>query len=89
VLEISKNYAIGSDELNITLYKRRVSENGKKYYQALGYFSSCESALKALVDMEIKGTGLRDLEAVVSKIRELKEVIDGLRNKPLPTLKRR
>jgi len=75
VLEINKNYAIGSDELNVTLYKKG---GNNEYWKALGYFSTCESALKALVDMEIRGTGLKNFETVVSRIQELKEAIDGL-----------
>ena len=75
MFQINKNYAIGSDELNVTLYKRG---GNNKYWKPLGYFGSCESALKALVDMEIKGTGLKDFETVVSKVQELRAIIDGL-----------
>ncbi len=75
MLKINKKYTIGSDELNVTLYKR--GENNK-YWKPLGYFGSCENILKALVDMEIKGTGLKDFKPVVTKIRELKEMIDGI-----------
>jgi hypothetical protein len=50
MLEINKNYAIGSDELNIILYKQG-GKLGKKYWKILGYFSTCETALKAVVDM--------------------------------------
>ena len=82
MLEINKNFAIGSDELNITLYKRGITEQGKtpgkKYWRVLGYYSTCESALKALVDMEIKGTGLKDFETVVNKIDELHKLIESL-----------
>ena len=75
MFEINKNYALASDELNVTLYKR--GENNK-YWKPLGYFSNCESAIKALVDMEIKGTGLKDFETLVSRIQELKQSINGL-----------
>jgi hypothetical protein len=82
LLEVNINYAIGSDELNIILYKRGVTRQGKtpgkRYDRIIGYFSACENALKALVDIEIKGTGLKGLEIVVSKIQELKQTIDGV-----------
>ena len=75
MFEINKNYAISSDELNVTLYK---GGDNNKYWKPLGYFGNCESALKALVDMKIRGTGLQDYETVVSKIQELKKMIDDL-----------
>jgi hypothetical protein len=84
VFEINRNYAIGSDELNVTLYKR--GENNK-YWKPLGYFGTCESALKALVDIEIRGTGLKNFETVVNNILELKELINGLKGRPLPNRK--
>ena len=74
MFEINRNYAISSDELNVTLYKR--GENNK-YWKPLGYFKTCESALKALVDIEIKGTGLKDFKTVVNKIQKLKEMMKG------------
>ena len=82
MLQINKNYALGSDELNVILYKTGVTKEGKtpgkRYDRILGYFSTAESALKALVDMEIRGTGLKDFDTMVSKIQELKEIIDGV-----------
>jgi hypothetical protein len=88
LLQINKNYALGSDELNVILYKTGVTKEGKtpgkRYDRILGYFSTAESALKALVDIEIKGTGLKDFETVVNRIQELKELTDGLGVKNLP-----
>ena len=79
MVQINQNYKIESDNLNVTLSKREVSKKspGKERWRTVGYYSSFESVLKALVDMEIKGTGLKDLETVLSKIQELKKMIDG------------
>ena len=78
MLEINKNYAIGSDELNVTLYKREVSKQGKKYNRPIGYYSTFRNALKALVDAEIKGTGLKGFEIVINKIDELHKLIESM-----------
>jgi hypothetical protein len=76
LLEINKNYAIGIDELNVTLYKREVSKQGKKYNRPAGYYSTFRNALKALVDAEIKGIGLNNFKTVVYKIDELHKLIE-------------
>ena len=78
MLPINKNYAIGSDELNVILYKREVSKQGKKYNRPVGYYSTFNNALKALVDTEIKGTGLKGFEIVVKKIDELHKLIESM-----------
>ena len=79
MVQINRNYKIESDSLNVILSKREVSKKspGGERWRTFGYYSNCGSALKALVDMEIKGTGLKDLRTVVSKIQELEKMIDG------------
>jgi hypothetical protein len=80
MVQINRNYRLESDSLNVILNKREVSKKspGNEHWRTVGYYSTCESALKALVDIEIKGTGLKGLEIVVSKIQELKQTIDGV-----------
>ena len=73
---IGKNYKKESDEMNIFLYRRKVikpkdDEPAKEYWQALGYYSTISNALKDMVNYEIRGTGLKDLQTVVDKIDEL------------------
>lgn len=77
MLQINKNYAIGSGELNVTLYKREVSKQGKKYDRPIGYYSTYRNALKALVGLEVRGTGLKSFETVVNKIDELYRLIES------------
>ena len=68
MVQINRNYKIESDNLNVILSKREVSkENGLERWRGISYYSTFENALKALVDMEIKGTGLKDFEIVVEK----------------------
>jgi hypothetical protein len=80
MVQINRNYRLESDSLNVILNKREVSKKspGNEHWRTVGYYSTCESALKALVDIEIKATGLRDFQTVVSKIQELKQTIDGV-----------
>ena len=85
MLKINRNYRIEADSLNVTLCQREISKNtrGEERWRRVAYFSTCESALKALVDMEIRGTGLEDLKQVATKIQELKTTIDNLKPPPL------
>ena len=77
---IGKDYKVESDSLNVTLYKRGVSEKtGKEYWTSIGYFSRFGSALKALVDLELRETKLTDFNAVCQKQDELHTLIDSLK----------
>ena len=80
MVQINKNYKTESDSLNVILSKREVSKKplGKERWRTVGYYSTFESALKALIDMEIKGTGLKDFETLVNKIDELYKLIESL-----------
>ena len=84
---IGKNWKIDSDgSLNIILCKRHVPQSGKnkgkEEWNAVGYYSTAQSALRDMVEQEIKGAGLKDFELVCQKIAELGEVIDGLQGLP-------
>jgi hypothetical protein len=89
MVQINRNYKIESDSLNFILSRREVSKNSpdKECWRTVGYYSTCENALKDLVDMEIKGTGLKDFETVVLKIQGIKELIDSLRGREFPPRK--
>jgi hypothetical protein len=80
MVQINRNYKIESDNFNVILSKREISKKapGKERWRTVGYYLNCESALKALVDMEIRGTGLKDFKTLVSRIQELKQSINGL-----------
>jgi len=74
-MKINKDYRLESDELNVTLYKRGVykkgEHTGEEFWTAVGFWGTPEAALKGMVNLEIKGTGMTDLETVVNKINEL------------------
>ncbi len=76
---IGNKYKIESDSLNITLYKKAVTKKeGKVYWMAIGYFSRFGNALKALVDLEVKETQVKDFREVCRKQEELYKLIDRL-----------
>ena len=76
---VGKDYKVEADSLNVTLYERRiVKKTRKEYWFAIGYFSRFGNALKALVDLKVKETELRDFRGVCQKQEELYKLIDGL-----------
>ena len=80
---INANWKIESDELNTKILKRHkvAAKNGKpasEYWSTEGYFSTPKNALNWLVNNEVMGTGMADLETVVAKIDELRNDIEGL-----------
>ena len=77
---VGMEYKVESDSLNVTLYERRLTkEVQKEYWVAINHFSRFGNALKALVDMKVKGTKLEDFRAVCEKQDELYKLIDGLK----------
>jgi len=73
---IGDNWKVESDELNITLCKKGINKKtGEDYWRAHSYYSSISNALKGIIDLGIRDTGLEDLETVLQKIEELKNLI--------------
>ena len=84
---IGENYKITSDSSNVIVNKRFINtgkgrakaENiGSEYWTQIAYLSTPKNALHWVVDHEILGTGLADLETVVAKIDELHALIECL-----------
>jgi len=79
---IGKQWKIESDNLNIILSREitRKSRSGEKYkvWEVAGYYSSLPSALKGLVNFEVKGTGFKDFQTIVQNQEELFQLIDNL-----------
>ena len=76
---VGNNYKIEADSLNVTLYKRSASKKAKtERWRAISFFSRFGGALKALIDLRVKETELKDFRAVCKKQDELYKLIDGL-----------
>lgn len=79
-MQIGKNYKIESDSLNVTLLKGTTSKKtGKESYKPVGYFPKVGNALKFMVDLEIKETGLINFKTVCQKQDELYKLIESLK----------
>lgn len=74
-MRINENYNIESDNLNVTVFFRAT---GKKTWMPIGYFSNPRNALNFLVNNEIMGNGMKDLETVCQKIDALTRLVNSL-----------
>lgn len=78
-MNIGEKYRIGSDTHNIILYKKHITKKpGEEKWNVVGYYSRTSWALKALVDLEVKETILKDFRQVCEKQEELYKLIDNL-----------
>jgi len=89
---LGKNYKIESDDLQVTLFERKVRsgkpsrfgrkvkpENiGKEYWIPLGYYSNIRNALRGFINMELLKTGLKDVGIILDKIEELYKLIESI-----------
>lgn len=83
-MNIGNKYKIESDSMNITLFeKKRAQAKPDKpshdYWVTIGYFATPQNALKFLVDLGVKETGMKDLAALVKKQEELYDLINSLK----------
>ena len=71
-MQINSNWKVESDDMNVILYKKFINKKkGEDDWKAVGYYSTVANALRALVEMGIKGTGMVDLQTIVNKIEEV------------------
>ena len=60
MIQLNKDYALSADSMNIILHQRKVNQKegtksyGDEYYSVVGYYSSVESVLKALINKQIQ-----------------------------------
>ena len=60
VIQLNEDYALSADSMNILLHQRKVNQKegtkgcGDEYYSVIGYYSSVESVLKALINKQIQ-----------------------------------
>ena len=60
---INDTWKLGADSLNVILYKK----TGKSY-RVYGYYAMVKSALKDLIDQEVRDSELVDLKTVVDRV---------------------
>lgn len=78
-MKIGRNWLIESDNLIITLAKKkhRKSKDGTEYddWETIGYFARIGDALEYLITQGVRDTHLKDLKTVCAKIDELEKMI--------------
>ena len=85
-MKINEKYSIESDVLNVTVYEHSIvkeeeSENfGKEVKKPVGYLTTIDQAFKFLIDREVKGTGMKELNTIMNKITELRSDIERCLN---------
>lgn len=79
-MKINERYnIIATDDLNITLQRRNKKEDDSwSKYSTIGYYTSFNSALEAMVKKEIIGDGLDNFKDICNKIEQLTELIKNL-----------
>jgi len=73
MIHIGPDWAISGDELCITLYRRRITQNGTVQWDAKGYFQNLPDTFKRMVDMELNPSV--DFEDIINGIDNLKKWI--------------
>lgn len=92
---INDKYKIESDPLNVILFQKiepkpkkkdeteedePLEENTKEPgWRPIGYYSNIKKALYGLIEHEINGTGFKEVQDIVDKIEELKQLILSLK----------
>ena len=60
MIQLNEDYALSADDMNIIIHQRKVNQKegtknyGKEYSFVVGYYSSVESVLKALINKQIQ-----------------------------------
>lgn len=83
ILNLGNDYRITSDAYCYIVQKevevtRRSTGLVEKEFKDIGFCPSINSALKYIVDKELKTTNASDLESLVNKVDELKKYIDDV-----------
>ena len=83
ILNLGNDYRITSDAYCYIVQKevevtRRNTGLVEKEFKDIGFCPSINSALKYIVDKELKITNASDLESLINKVDELKKYIDDV-----------
>ena len=75
-MKINEKYSIESSKLNVTVYEH-FTIKGEEVKKPVGYLTTIDQAFNFLIDREIKGTGMKDFNLIMNKIKELRIDIKG------------
>ena len=89
MIEVTDTYAIDSDDVCVTVYKKRIPKKGKHkgktQWDGVWYFPNYAQAFKGLLDREINGLNASGFEFVTDRIKSLKAEITAAMAK-VPTV---
>jgi uncharacterized protein (DUF927 family) len=83
MIQLNEDYALSADSMNIILHQRKVNQKegtkgyGDEYYSVIGYYSSVESVLKALVNKRIQ-LGIAEQTTLESLVNSLETYVSLL-----------
>ena len=80
---IGKHWKIGSDSLNVILYKRKqrtrkITHETYEDWEEVSYFATVANALHELVNQGVRDSQLKDLKTITARIDELHTMIENL-----------
>lgn len=78
-VQIEGNLYLESDERQFVLkqYNGKIDDKGKELFQAKGYFSSIEGALKHIVKMKLMDSTVATLSELLREVNEIKSYIES------------
>ena len=75
---IGTKYKVESDALQVTVYEKAVSKKTKTiYWRAIAYYTTVAGALKGLLQLEVRKSGLTDLLTVQAAIERVEKLIEA------------
>ena len=92
MIKLNDDYALSADDLNILLHERKVNQKegtkncGKEYYSVVGYYSSVESVLKALVNKRIQ-LGIAEQTTLESLVNSVETYVSLLHDNVVKVVK--
>ncbi len=77
---IGKKYKVESDALNVILYEKEIAKKtGVLRWRPIAYCSSVKHVLRHFANLELKSTGLQELETISKKQEEILTLINSLK----------
>lgn len=67
-IQIGEKYLITSDEYNLVLKEKKVSEKGKEYMVNLGYFGKLEHLVSALLLRDIRESEAKSIQELIIQL---------------------
>lgn len=84
-MQIGKNFKIESDEMNVVILERHVVGKGKsagqETWKSIAYCGTLEYALEHLINLQVNRTGMKTVEDVAEKMKELRrDILEALQS---------